>query len=71
MTKAIRLFDKITYAPLADSRSVDLSRGDVQCPALSPHDGGYLHCTYKKGHSGNHHTAYAETDGVKENLKWE
>lgn len=60
----------ITYDPSADSRSADLSRGDVQCPAVTPNDGGYLHCTYKKGHAGIHHTCYVDTDGHKENLKW-
>ncbi len=61
----------VTYDPLSDSRSCYISRGDVQCPAKTPHDNGYLHCTYKKGHSGNHHTAYVDVNGEKENLPWQ
>ncbi len=60
----------MTYDPQTDSRSCDLSRGDVQCESVTPNDTGYLHCAFKKGHSGDHHTSYIDTVDSKENRKW-
>lgn len=42
--------------------SCDLSRGDIQCTFVTPHDEGYLNCTWRQGHPDTlpHETCYDE-----------
>ena len=42
--------------------SCDMSRGNVQCPFVTPHSEGYLCCTWKIGHPDDlpHETVYSQ-----------
>jgi hypothetical protein len=59
------LYSPITlafYDPLTDPRVCYLDRGDVQCNFVTRNGDGYLHCVFKKEHTGSHHTAYVDTE---------
>jgi hypothetical protein len=65
------LYSPITYDPQADPRRCYVDRGDVQCNFVTPNSDGFLFCTFKKDHSGSHHTAYVDTEMRNESgLVW-
>lgn len=51
---------------MADPWACRLSRGDVPCKYVTPHDGGFLCCMYREGHETErqHHVPYLTDSGT-------
>ena len=56
----------------AHSWACDLSRGDVQCPFVTPHgDDGHLNCMWKTGHPDSlPHTDCYNDYGGEHKQRW-